>query len=166
MSLPIRKLGKREMYLKEDWATVEVEGKTYTFQRAIPGGAILTREAWRVAAPASVRGIVSRLAWVSAAIRVRSGSTEIPRVLIDGKWMAITPELKARPDFEKLIKDKKITERQERYLKASVTSGEGLDLGANLKFPEEVILTSPETAWADLETAYNNVQSPSARTDS
>ncbi len=43
MSIPIRKLDKREMYLHEDWATVEVEGKTYTFQRAIPGGAILIR---------------------------------------------------------------------------------------------------------------------------
>ncbi len=135
-------------------------------KRAGPGGAIMSHEVWRIAVPRTARGLVSRLAWVNAAIRVRSGSTEIPRVLIDGKWMAITPELKARPDFEKLIKDKKIIERQERYLKASVTSGEGLDLGANLKFPEEVILTSPETAWADLETAYNNVQSPSARTDS
>lgn len=131
-----------------------------------PGGVVMSHEVWRVAVPRTVRAMISRLSWVSAAIRVRSGSAATKRVLIDGKWMASTPEIEARPDFGALVKDTLERQTQERYLKAEVTSGETLDLGANLRFPSEVILTSPGIAWADLEAAYNAMQSPSARTDS
>ena len=129
-----------------------------------PKGEVMSQEVWRIAVPRGTRALVSRLAWVNAAIRCRIGSTATKRVLLGGVWRSVTPEIEDLPNFKELLSDTQEKPVQERYLKASITAGESLELGANLKFPDEVVLRSPETAWADIGAAYSAVQSPSART--